>query len=248
MHDDTSTVVGKALRIVDAFEPGEVSVSLAELSRRTGLPKSTAHRQIALLVSWNVLERDGDRLRLGMRLFEWGSRVPRQRAMRDVATPFMEDLHRSTRETVHLALIDQLDVVYVSKINGHRRVRVPTAVGARLPSHCTGLGKAMLAFSPPGLVDSLADRGMRPLTPRSVTSPSVLHEQLERIREQGVAFEFEEAALGVACVAAPIRSSDGRAYGAISVTGSSRNVTYERFAPVLKRASFGLARELRGRV
>lgn len=248
MDDNTSTVVGKAFRIIDAFTPGEISLSLAEISRRTGLPKSTAHRQIALLESWNVLEREGERLRLGLRLFEWGSLVPRQRAMRDAAVPFMEDLYEATHETVHLGLLEDLDVVYVNKISGHQRARVPTSVGARMPSHCTGLGKAILAFSPPAIIDSLLARGLKALTPHSVASPAALRQQLDRIRELGVAFEYEESALGVSCVAAPIRNADGWAVGAISVTGPSQNVTYEALAPALKRAGFGLSRELRGRM
>lgn len=246
--DETSTVVGKALRIIDAFTPGEISLSLAEISRRTGLPKSTAHRQIALLESWNVLEREGDRLRLGMRLFEWGSLVPRQRAMRDAAIPFMEDLYEATHQTVHLGLLEGFDVVYIHKISGHQRARVPTSVGGRMPSHCTGLGKAMLAFSPSPIVESLLTRGLKALTPHSVASPGALLEQLEKIRTLGVAYEYEESVQGVSCVAAPIRNQDGWAVGAISVTGPSPNVTYEKLVPALRRATFGLSRALRGRI
>lgn len=246
MTDDAS-VLGRALSIVDAFAPGEPSLSLAELARRTGLPKSTAHRFVTQLETLKVLERDGPRIRLGLRLFEWGSLVPRQRTMRDAALPFMEDLYEATHETVHLGLLEDLEVVYVNKISGHQRTHVPTSVGSRMPAHCTGLGKAILAFSPEADVEATIARGLPAVTPSTIVSPELFRAELAAARRDGVAYDRAESAAAVACVAAPIRNTSGRAIAAISVTGPPPRIDVERLSPVVRFAALGLSRAMRGR-
>lgn len=245
--DPNDGVVARAFRIVNVFEPGERSLSLAEIARRTGLPKSTVHRLIGQLLDWRVLERQGERLRLGIKLFEWGSAVPQQRTVRDAALPYMEDLYEATHETVHLGLLDGHEVVYVNKICGHRPTRVPTAIGLRMPVYCTGLGKAILAFSPDDFVDEVVSNGLMPRTPYTIVSLKSLRQDLERARHDGVAYDREESVLGVSCVAAPVLNPDGYAIGAISVTGPSSRAAPERYMAAVKVASLSLSRELRGR-
>lgn len=244
---DTPSVLGKAFRIIDAFGSGELSLSLAEVSRRAGLPKSTAHRLVGQLEEWGVIERHRERLRLGLRLFEWGSLAPRQRTVRDTAVPYMTDLYEAARETVHLGLRERYEVVYVSKIAGRRQVRVPTAAGLRMPLHCTGLGKAILAFAPEETVEQVIGRGLPPRTPYTIVVPAVLRRELEAIRKRGVAYDNEESVIGVSCVAAPLFASDGSALGAISVTGASHRLVPERLESAVKMAGLTLSRELRGR-
>lgn len=230
--------------MLDAFGGDTSNLSLGELARRADLPKSTVHRIVGQLVQWGALERNGTGLRLGIRLFELGSVVSHQRELRDAAVPFMEDLYESTHETVHLGLLDRCEVVYVEKITGHRRVQVPTGVGRRMPCHCTGLGKAILAFSPPAVVDRVLRNGLRPRTCYTIVIPELLLEELDRVRAAGVAFDREESALGVNCAAAPIMNAAGVAIGAISVTGATSRLEPSRFASAVRTAALGLQRTL----
>jgi IclR family acetate operon transcriptional repressor len=239
------SVLGKAIRVLDSFGPETGTLSLGELARRAGLPKSTVHRIAGQLAQWGVLERAKGGFRLGIRLFEWGSLVPHQRELREAAVPFMEDLYESTHETVHLGLLDGIEVIYVDKIAGHRGVPVPTSVGRRMPAHCTGLGKAILAFSGPDLVERVIGSGLRPRTAYTIVVPDVLRRELAGVRTRGVAYDREESVLGVACAAAPIRNEDGTAIAALSVTGPTVRVDPERLGPAVRTAALGLARVLR---
>ena len=154
------TVLGRALTLLTAFRPGDGELTLAELARRTGLPKPTAHRMLAELAQWNVVERTPDGIRLGMRLFELGQLAPLQRGLREAATPFLSDLFEATHETVHLAVPDGLDVVYVQKLAGRNGPRIPSRVGGRMPAYCTGVGKALLAFAPPERLAAVVAGGL----------------------------------------------------------------------------------------
>lgn len=243
---DEPTVLGKAFRLLDSFGPDTGTLSLGEVASRAGLPKSTAHRIASQLAEWGVLERAEDGFRLGIRLFEWGSLVPHQRELREAAVPFMEDLYESTHETVHLGMLDGTEVIYVDKIAGHRGVSVPTSVGRRMPAYCTGLGKAILAFSPPEVAERVIGSGLRPRTAYTIVVPDVLRGELDRVRARGVAYDREESVLGVACAAAPVRDQDGNAIAALSVTGSTVRVEPEQLGPAVRTATLGLSRVLRG--
>ena len=120
----------------------------------------------------------------------------------------MEDLYESTHETVHLGMLDGIEVIYVDKIAGHRGVSVPTSVGRRMPAHCTGLGKAILAFSDPELTNRVISAGLRRARPTRLSCPMCCG-RVGRARIRGVAYDREESVLGVACAAAPIRGQDG---------------------------------------
>src|SRR5689334_10872201 len=146
-HVPPKSVLGRALTLLTAFRPGDAELTLAELTRRTGLPKPTAHRMLAELAEWNVVERTPHGIRLGMRLFELGQLAPLQRGLREAAAPFLSDLFEATHETVHLAVPDGLDVVYVQKLPGRHGPRISSRIGGRMPADCTGVGQAMLAFA-----------------------------------------------------------------------------------------------------
>ena len=239
------SVLGKAFRVLDSFGPDSGTLSLGEVASRADLPKSTVHRITGQLAQWGVLERTDGGFRLGIRLFEWGSLVPHQRELREAAVPFMEDLYESTHETVHLGMLDGIEVMYVDKIAGHRGVSVPTSVGRRMPAYCTGLGKALLAFSAPELTDHVVTAGLQPRTAYTIVVPDVLRGELARVRARGVAYDHEEAVLGVACAAAPVRDQDGVAIAALSVTGPTIRVEPERLGPAVRTAALGLSRVLR---
>ena len=239
------SVLGRALTLLTAFRPGDAELTLAELARRTGLPKTTAHRMLAELAEWNVVERTPHGIRLGMRLFELGQLAPLQRGLREAAAPFLSDLFEATHETVHLAVPDGLDVVYVQKLPGRHGPRISSRIGGRMPVYCTGVGKAMLAFAPPERVAAVVAAGLARRTPRTVVAPGLLAEELARIRERGVAEEHEESTVGIACVAAPVRDGGPHAVAAISITGWANRLDTARLAPAVRTAALGLSRALR---
>jgi DNA-binding IclR family transcriptional regulator len=234
------------MTLVTGFRPDDVELSLAELVRRTGLPKSTALRLLTELAEWDLVERTPGGFRLGMRLFELGSLVPRQRGLREAAAPFLADLFEATHETVHLAILDGTEVMYVQKLDSRSGPKVPSRVGGRLPAHCTGVGKALLAFSPPATLDAVLATGLDRRAPRTVVAPGLLRQELAEIRRRGVALEHEESTVGITCVAAPVLDSGDVAVAAVSITGWVNRLEPIRFAPAVRTAALGISRTLRG--
>lgn len=239
------TVVARVARVLSSFTPDHVELSLAELTVRSGLPKSTVHRLLAELEQAGLVERQDGWVRLGIRLFELGQLVPRQRTLRDAALPFMEDLREVTRQTVHLAVLDGLEVVYLEILGGHQTPRLPSRVGGRMPAYCTGVGKALLAHASPETVAAVVARGLVRRTPYTITSPEALYRQLEDARSSGTAHDHEESAVNFACTASPVFGADGRAVAALSVTGRLPMLHSERTAPAVRTAALALSRVLR---
>ncbi|GAA4831692.1 IclR family transcriptional regulator [Saccharopolyspora rosea] len=237
-------MVSRVAAVLGAFSASDRTLGVSELARRTGLPKSTVHRLTGELLEHRFLERDGTALRLGLRLFELGENVPRQRHLRDVALPHMADLRAATGQTVHLAVLDGTDVVYVQIVRSENSPKMPSRIGGRLPAHATGVGKALLAFAPPESLEAVLARGLRPMGPRTVTSPAILRRQLGRIRETGVAHDHEESGPGTVCAASPVLDDTGLAHAAISVSGWSGKLNVNRIAPAVHTTALALARTL----
>ena len=216
------TSVGKALAILDAFDGAASLIGISEIARRSGLPKSTAYRLVASLNEQGYVERRGVRYCLGKRLFELGNQVLwcRPRNLRDTALPYMCELFTLTQRTVHLAVLDETDVLYIEKLQAHEQPDVPTRVGGRVSARTTALGKAMLAFSPPSMVEAALRVPPALRTKYSIVVPEVFHQELAEVRRVGIAFDREEVRLGLTCVAAPILRR-GTAVGAISISGPS---------------------------
>ena len=171
----------RVVRVLSAFRPEDDVLGPSELARRTGLPKSTVHRIMHALADEGLLERSGQEARLGLRLFEIGQRVPRRRVLRDAALPYMADLWEATRQTIHLAVLEGTEVVDVEILHAPGGPDVPSRVGGRLPAHATGAGKAILAFSPPEVVQRVLENGLPRVSGRAVAAPATLLRELARI-------------------------------------------------------------------
>jgi DNA-binding IclR family transcriptional regulator len=241
---DTSTVLGKVLAVLHAFRPDDDELSLAELGRRTGLAKGTLHRVAADLVSARLLDRVGGGYRLGGQLFELGMRASVERGLLEVAIPFMQDLYERTHETVHLGIREGTEVVYVGKIGGHRQAKTPSRVGGRMPLHCTALGKTLLAYSPKSVLAQTVEAGLARKTPRTIVAPGLLRDELRKVVRAGVAFEHEESAVGIACVAAAVRGPEETALAAISVTGPVSRFRPEQHVSSVRAAADGVTATL----
>jgi DNA-binding IclR family transcriptional regulator len=238
------SVFGRTLRVIEAFGNDDVGLSLAELSTRTELPKSTVHRIAHGLVEHGWLERTADQYALGIRLFELGQRVQLQRFdLHEIAIPFMEDLYEATHEIVNLGVLDGRDVVYLAKIGGHRRVPISTRLGGRLPAHCTALGKAMLAFASVDVFQLAGTAELVAKTAHSITDPATLERELQHVARERTAIDREELVIGVVCVAAPVFRDDA-AIAAVSVTGPKTRIDPLRIAPAVQTAARGISRRL----
>jgi IclR family acetate operon transcriptional repressor len=241
--DPLASVLGRAFAIVSAFNSDDESVKLTELARRTGLPKATVHRFLQQLCGFHLVERTATGYQLGLRLFELGMRQPVSRDLR-AALPILGDLRDATHQTVHLAVLDEGQVLYVEKLVGHSGRPLASRVGGKLPAHCTGVGKALLAFGPKDVAEAVLRGPLPRLTARTIVLPGPLSRELAKIRREGVAYEYEESTVGVVCAACPIMGPDGVAVAAISVAGWTDSFDPTRFAPAVRTAALAVSRQL----
>jgi DNA-binding IclR family transcriptional regulator len=241
------SVTSRALAVLDAFDATAPRLSLSEIAERSGTPLTTAHRLLAELTAWGALTRRGDgRYEIGRKLWDLGLLAPVQLELRQVASPFLLDIHTATRETVHLAVRDDVKALYVERISGRESVPVVSQVGSRLPLHATGVGKALLAFAPPDVVERALGRPSRE-TRHTIVDPERLRRELAEIRRRGYARTAEEMSLGASSAAVPIRvdgAVSSTVVGALGVVVPSHRRDLLRLVPVLEVAARGIGREL----
>lgn len=213
--------VATAIELLKAFSEDEFEIGISALAKRLGVAKSTAHRLATTLASEGLLEQDraSGKYRLGIALFRLGTLVRRRMNVSEVARPFLFSLRERTNETVHLAILDGRDIMYVYFLESTQAVRMRSDLGLRKPACCTAEGQAILAFSPPETVQALIRDGLQARTPHTITAPDKLLRALEAVRQRGCAIEDEESEIGVRCVAAPIRNDAGEVVAAVGVAG-----------------------------
>ncbi len=233
--DGGRTVLGRIAAIMDAFDMGEPVLTLGELSQRSNLPKSTAHRLVEQLRAIGWLERDhSNNYRVGMRLFELGGLAQQRNQLRDTAFPHLHGLATRTGLAVQLGVLDRGEVVYLERIVVGD-FTLPTRLGGRMPAYCTGLGKAMLAYDEVAADEVLAS-SLPSRTASTITEPDALRANLDEVRSLGVARDVNEAYDGLVCVAAPIRNS-GRAIAAVSVTGLATSMDWGATSEAVKQTA-----------
>jgi len=238
------SVLGKTMQVLLAFTVEETQLTFTELRGRTGLSKATLHRLLGDLVEARLLEKTTDGYRLSRLVFELGMRASVERTLLEVATPFLEDLYERTHETVHLGVREGHEVVYVAKMGGHRQADAPSRLGGRMPMHATAVGKALLAWSPQAVQEDVLAHRLRRCSPRTVVNRSVLRRQLDEVVERGYSFEYEESAIGITCVAAPVLGADDVAVAGVSVTGPVGRFQPARHASAVHAAAAGIASTL----
>ncbi len=240
-----ATVVSRALALLFAFDERHSRLTLSEAAQRAGLPLPTAHRLVGELVAGGALVRrpDGQYV-IGRRLWQVGLLAPAETGLREVATPFLNDLHAATRATLHLAVRDRHEVLYLERLSGRTSVPVVSTVGTRLPMHSTGVGKVLLAHAPDDVVDTVMANLTR-VTPYSVTQPRRLREQLAAVRRDGWATTVEEMTLGACSVAVPVRAgADGPVVAALGIVVPSLKRGRGRLVTALQVAAQGISRSL----
>ncbi|WP_031004040.1 IclR family transcriptional regulator [Streptomyces sp. NRRL F-5727] len=214
--------VTRAFDILELFLQGDGTLSAPEITRRLQLPRTTTHELVSTLAARNYLvpvpEQPG-RYRLGVRTYQLGSRYAEQLDLAAEGREVAREIADTCGETVHVALLEDADVIYVAKVDSTHAVRMVSAAGRRLPAHCTAVGKMLLAMLPADELDELLDgRELTAMTPQSITDPDVLRAALAEIAILGVAVEQRESNPDVSCVAAPVRDRSGRVVAALSVS------------------------------
>ena len=222
-------MVERMTLVLGSFDGASPRLTLQEIATRSGLPRSTTHRILDALVRLRWLDHTDGAYRLGLRSLELGGLAVAHNELREATAPLLHDLHLRTATTASLAVLDRLDVVYLDKVGGRTDVGA-TRVGGRLPAHATAAGKAILAWTDPREVAATFRGRLTPRTPRTLHTLEALEQELVAVRSRGgLAYDREESAAGVACVAAPLRGS-GRAVGALSLTGDARRMDLNRLS------------------
>ncbi|MFF5504096.1 IclR family transcriptional regulator [Streptomyces roseolus] len=214
--------VTRAFDILELFLHGDGTLSAPEITRRLQLPRTTTHELVSTLAARNYLvpvpEQPG-RYRLGVRTYQLGSRYAEQLDLAAEGRQVAHEIAETCGETVHVALLEDADVIYIAKVDSTHAVRMVSATGRRLPAHCTAVGKMLLAMLPADELDALLDgRELARMTPHSITDPDVLRAALAEIAILGVAVEQRESNPDVSCVAAPVRDRTGRVVAALSIS------------------------------
>jgi DNA-binding IclR family transcriptional regulator len=228
----------RAVRLLELLGESEAPLALADVCERMDLHKSTAHRALMVLERTGLIERTPEnRFRLGLKLYELGSRAVEQIDLRARVHPWFRKLSAQVGETVHLGVLQKTAVVYLDKVEpNNRRVWLESRIGASNPVYCTAMGKAILAFLPPEEAAAIIARiRFVRYTPRTLVTAEALQRSLERVRRRGYAIDDEEVECGVRCVGAPILNESGRPVAAVSVSGPSSRITQQSVPGIAER-------------
>jgi DNA-binding IclR family transcriptional regulator len=238
------TVTSKIVSILLTFTDSHAQ-SLTEIARLAGLPISTAHRLVSELAAWGFLERTDDaHYRAGVPLKVIGSaHAGHSSSLYERARRVMEDVAAATRTSVRLGVFEGRKVAYIEKVVDHRPVSTYTGQDT-LPAHATGMGKALLAFSSPELVDAVIDEGLERFTPYTLTTPDRLRRALAVTRLTRVALSRWEVDLGVSTVAVPVFAGGGTVVAALELRVRDLRSDLRVLQPVLTVAARCLSREL----
>lgn len=239
-------VMDRAFKLLGSFGPADMSLSLAALTERSGLPKSTALRLANQLAHWGALERNprGEYV-IGLKLFELASLAPRGHGLRAAALPFMEDLHHATRQHVLLAVRDGAEAVLVDRLSAHGAGRVMYRVGGRLPLHSTGVGLVLLAHAPHEVQARVLAGSPRLLPENIELSEHELRGRLAAIRREGVAAISRPYPEPMSAVAAPVYSGT-QVVAAISVVAPAEQVAPVHLTPAVVAVARAISRAMVG--
>ncbi|MFD1883363.1 IclR family transcriptional regulator [Paracoccus pacificus] len=240
----------KMARVLDCFSRTQGSLSLTDIVARTGMPRTTVHRIVASLREIGMIDQDGRRgdYRLGLRMFHYGSVVLANLDLNRHARHHVQNLHQVTGEIVHLHMFDgsQMACIEREEMGDIRNTTLTTIEAA--PIHCTGVGKAFLAFQDEDLIRRIvAEEGLEQRTVNTITTIEELLEAMRQIRELGYATDREENEIGIQCVGAPIRDSRGRVFASISVSGPTQRMPLARLtglAPTVIQTANSISTEL----
>ncbi len=228
--------VDKALLIMKLLAEKGRDMKLTEISEELDINKGTLHGLISTLKFHGFIDQDGktQKYRLGLYLIELGDTASKSLDIIQITSPIIEEVSNKLQETVHIAKLDNFDVVYVDKKESKQSMRIYTSIGSRNPAYCTGVGKAMLAYLDEDTLNMLLPEKVEKFTPNTVTDKEEFIKRLKLIKEKGYALDNEEFSVGLKCVAAPIFNHEGKAIYGLSVSGPSVRMTEEKVQESIK--------------
>ncbi|WP_222432083.1 IclR family transcriptional regulator [Leekyejoonella antrihumi] len=236
-------MTSRVLAVLGAFDADHRALTLTQIADRAGIPVPTAHRLVRELAGGGALERrDHGTYVVGQLLWDLGLLAPSQAGLREIASPFLHDIYGATLATVHLAVREGAEVLYIARLSGHQSVPVVSTVGSRLPMHCTGVGKVLLAFAPAEIQQQVFGNLTR-VTAYTITQPGRLEHELGRVRETGFAQTHEEMSLGACSVAVPVMAS-GTAVASVGIVVRSLRTDRDRLVAALTVAAKGIERSI----
>src|SRR3982074_1463786 len=218
-----ATAVERAMNILEAAAQRRDGLTNSEISRKLGIPKSSASYILRTLEKRGYLRREAEtgRYRLGLKILSLGGDAQAGLDIADMALPFMRSLVERIRLTVHLAVLDQGEAVYIEKVEAPGFFKVNTWVGRRRFLHSTSVGKCLLAWLPKQEVEAIAkQQGLKKRTPETITSMPKLLADLDRVKQSGFAVDDEENSLGARCLGAPIFDTMGNVTAALGASGT----------------------------
>jgi DNA-binding IclR family transcriptional regulator len=240
-----------ALDLLEQFKDDVDELGVTELSKRLKLHKNNVFRLLATLESRNYIEQNKftENYRLGLKTLELGQTFIKQMGLLRQARPVLERLVKECNETSYVAILKELQIVYLDVVETDMTVRVVPRVGTQLPAYCTAAGKVQIAYLTDGELENfLPPKGLKRFTPNTVTDRNELRKQLKLIAEQGFAIDDEELDIGVRCIGAPIRDYTRRIIGAVSISGPCMRLTEERMEkeliPIVKKAAEEISTKL----
>ncbi len=247
----TTQSVDKVLNILAHFmEAGRSELSITEMSQNLKMPKSTVCRLVKTLQDKGYLAQNphNGKYLLGLKLFELGSQVPHIKKLRDTSFFHMEQLRQATESTIHIAVLDNNEALYIVKVQAKATTELISTIGKRAPVYCTAVGKVLLAYLPPQALDHiLKNITFKRYTPKTICSSTLLQKELSKVREQGYSvdnYEYQNLCL---CVGAPIRQNDGQVVAALSISQVTTEINTEKinnFSRLAKMSAANISREL----
>jgi IclR family KDG regulon transcriptional repressor len=230
-------VIDRAAQILDCFGFEHQELSVSEIGAKTNLHRSSAHRILMALEYNDLIQQNPEngKYRLGIKLFRLGHQAVSHLNLREICRPFLTRIMNEAKETVHLAVLDEDQVLYLDKVEGSHALRMPSRVGRRIPTYCTSLGKAMLScLNDQEVKDIFRNQVLRPYTANTVKTLGQLLTDLRMIRKRGYSVDNEEIEIGLRCVGAPIKDYTGAMVGAISVAAPSARLFSQKIHTIGK--------------
>jgi IclR family KDG regulon transcriptional repressor len=240
------TAVDKAFELVAALPVGGTTAGITELSRSLALPKSTVYRLLQALERHGIVDRVENRYRLGCRLHELGTSVYEAQpgTIHEAVAPAMIHLQQKCRETVHLGVLCDGEVILLGRLHGLRSTPSGVLIGSRFPAHSSALGKALLAHSPIE-AERLLSAPLASRTPYTIAKGASFRRELEITRQRGIAISNQEARPNVSCIAAALLDDTDRPVAALAISAPSVGFDEEGYGALLRRVALDAQRSLR---
>ncbi len=241
--------IDRAVQILDCFSEEKKELKLSEISERLNLNKSTVHGIISTLKYHGFISQDEEtqRYKLGIRFIEFGDLVVSSMNIRNVVLPVIEDVCDKIEETVHVAMLDGVDVVWIEKKECTKSIKTSTKIGARLPVYTTADGKIILCYQNKDKIKTYLPKRIPKYTQNTITNKGEFIKKLEEMKKAGYTTDNEEFVEGIKCVAAPIFDHDGKVRFSLSTTGPAFRMNEDRIKEIvviIKEAANEISRRI----